>query len=166
MTQRIIVSLAAATFALAACSSSDEPADDTTEGTAADPGQQTCVDFYEGTGTPPAERAEAARDDLTGGAITDPATYGEVSMLQLRLADLAEDAPEDLAALLERVNAPFDETVAQVNEARSQAAEDEAEVDYSGLTDIDVADSAAAQDEIATACEAAGYEIGSGDSEE
>lgn len=117
----------------------------------------TCDAFYEGTGTPLAERAENARTALTSGEITDPGSYGEVNGLEQRISGLADDSPESLAAILEQINEPFDESVAAVNNATYSAPAGESP-EFPDLTGIDVSGSEAAQDELDSACADAGYD--------
>lgn len=111
----------------------------------------TCEAFYEGTGTPLAERAENARAALTAGEITDALSYDEVNALEQRVSGLADDAPESLAAILERVNEPFRESVDAVNDATYSAPAGESP-EFPDLTGIDVSDSEAAQEELDAAC--------------
>ena len=125
------------------------------QATGAAPDSATCEAFYEGTGTPLAERAENARAALTAGEVTDALSYDEVNGLEQRISKLAEDSPESLAAILERVNEPFSESVAAVNDATYSAPAGESP-EFPDLTGIDVSDSEAAQGELDSACGDAG----------
>jgi hypothetical protein len=161
MTRRLILP-AVLLLGLAGCSSSTSDDESTAAPSASaeqSVEQRTCESFYEGTGTPLAERAENARTALSGGEVVDTGTYTEVNALEQRLTELAADAPAELATLVEDVNTPFTEAVAAVNESRTQEVpEDEAPAFPSDLDQIDVAGSEAAQGELETACSAAGYE--------
>lgn len=139
-------------LALVGCSAGDD-----TDDAAAGPEVTTCTAFFEGTGTPLAQRAEDGRAALAAGEVGDPADYGEINGLDQRLAELAADAPDDLATLVDDVAVPFDEAVDIVNDAH-YADEDEEEAELPDLTDVDVATSESAQDELTTACDDAGYE--------
>ncbi len=161
MNRRLIIS-AALLVGLAGCSSSTPADDSTTEPTATATAEQspelaTCEGFFEGTGTPLAERAENARTALSGGEIVDDATYTEVNALEQRITELGADAPTDLAALLEEVNAPFTAAVDEVNTARAAEVPEGEEPGFPDLSQIDVAGSEAAQEEFDTACADAGY---------
>ncbi|WP_413451774.1 hypothetical protein AA0Y32_14355 [Georgenia phoenicis] len=158
MTRRLILP-AVLLLGLTACGSStsdDESSPAATESLS--PEQVTCESFYEGTGTPLAERAEAARTALTGGEVVDGATYTEVNALEQRITELGEDAPTEIAGLLEDVNAPFTETVAAYNAARAEADPETGDFPFPDLAQIDVAGSESAQAEVETACADAGYE--------
>jgi len=113
-------------------------------GSFADP---ACEEFFT-EGGPLADRAEAARTAIENGEIVDAITYGEVSLLEARIAGAAEEAPEEIASLLEAVNAPFTEAVDAVN-----AGALDAETGVVTLPEIDVQASADAQTELETACE-------------
>jgi len=159
MTRRLILP-AVLLLGLAGCSSStteDEPTGGASTAAEQTVEQETCAGFYEGTGTPLAERAENARAALTGGEVEDGAPYAEVNALEQRITELGQDAPEELAALLEEVNAPFTEAVAAVNESRAAEVPEGEEPTFPDLSQIDVAGSETAQGELQTACEDAGY---------
>lgn len=130
--------------------SSEGAAPDSAEGAA-------CEAFYEGTGTPLAERAEDARTALTSGEITDTVSYGEVNGLEQRISELADDSPESLATLLAQINEPFSESVAAVNNATYSAPAGETP-EFPDLTGIDVSGSQTAQGEFDSACADAGYD--------
>ncbi|WP_431473163.1 hypothetical protein [Ornithinimicrobium sp. W1665] len=68
---------------------------------------QVCADFFQSGAVQLADRAEKNRTMLDDAQVSDPASYGEVSLLSQRITDLVEDASADQAGLLERVNAPF-----------------------------------------------------------
>lgn len=158
MTRRLILP-AVLLLGLAGCTSSTSSDDGST---AAPPAEQsaeqvTCAGFFEGTGTPLAERAESARTALSGGEIVDDATYTEVNALEQRLNELGRDAPSDLATLLEDLRAPFTEAVAAVNEARAQEVPEGESPAFPDLTTIDVSGSDAAQTDLESACSEAGY---------
>lgn len=138
-------------LALVGCSADDEAGDDAETG----PEVTTCTAFFEGTGTPLAQRAETGRDALAAGDVSDPAAYGEINGLDQRLGELAADAPDDLAALVDDVAVPFSEAVELVNDAHYAGEDEEGLPD---LTDVDVTTSESAQDELTTACDDAGYE--------
>lgn len=142
-------------LALVGCSAGDEAGDDAADG----PEVTTCTAFFEGTGTPLAQRAEAGRDALAAGEVSDPAAYGEINGLDQRLGELTADAPDDLAALVDDVAVPFSEAVELVNDAHyADEDEGEGEEGLPDLTDVDVATSESAQDELTTTCDDAGYE--------
>ncbi|MEE6294775.1 hypothetical protein [Georgenia wangjunii] len=157
-------------LALAGCSDSTgsgSEATATATATAAaasdSPEAATCAGFFEGTGTPLAERAEAARAALSGGEVTDDVSYGEINMLEQRLSDLAADAPAELAEPLEAVNAPFTEAVSTVNDARAQEVpEGEEAAGFPDLSIIDVSASETAQTDVESACADAGFEVAAG----
>jgi len=158
MTRRLILP-AVLLLGLTACSSSTSDDESTPAASASQsPEQVTCEGFYEGTGTPLAERTESARAALSGGEVVDDTAYTEVNALEQRLTELGRNAPADLASLLEDLKAPFTEAVTAVNEARAQADPETGEVTFPDLAQIDVAGSEAAQGEIDSACSAAGYE--------
>jgi hypothetical protein len=100
-------------------------------------------------GGPLSDRADDARDALEAGEIVDGATYGEVNLLEQRIAAAAMDAPSDIGGLMEEVNAPFTEAVEAVNEG-SVVDEETGEIT---LPEIDVQGSADAQDELETTCQ-------------
>ncbi|WP_324653402.1 hypothetical protein [Georgenia sp. H159] len=159
MTRRLILP-AVLLLTLAGCSSSTPDDGSTaapTETTEQSAEQVTCEGFYEGTGTPLADRADDARTALTGGEVEDGAPYTEVNALEQRIRELGEDAPSELAGLLEDVNAPFTEAVAAVNEARSQEVPEGEEPAFPDLSQIDVSGSEDAQAEFQSACSDAGY---------
>lgn len=158
-------------LALAGCTSSSGSDDPTGAATGAatattaagGEAATTCAAFYEGTGTPLAERATAARAALLGGEVSDDTAYGEVNMLEQRIADLAEDAPEELSGTLEAVNAPFTEAVAAYNDYRAQPVPEEGDAPpFVDLSTVDVSGSEAAQADLETACSDAGYEVPAG----
>lgn len=138
-------------LSLAACSDSGSGSETATEAATTATAEEggACAGFFEGA-VPLADRATADREALTGGQVTDSATYAEINALESRIDDLARTAPEDVAALLEEVNAPFTEAVERVNAAEPDA---EGNVTFPDLTDIDVSGSQAAQEELASACE-------------
>lgn len=158
MIRRLLLPSALTVVLIAGCSSStseDEPtAGETTaagaaETEAADPEAAACDDFYTGTGTPLAERAEAARQALSAGEVTDVTAYSEINALEQRITELGDGAPDSLAALLTDVNEPFTETVFSYNEGAGEEGE------LPDFTTIDVEASAAAQQELDTLCEPA-----------
>lgn len=160
MTRRLILPAALLLGLAAGCSSTtaEDPATGEPSGTATLSAEaQVCEDFSEGMGTPLAERAEAARTALTDGAVEEGAPYGEINALEQRIAELGSDAPTELATLLEEVNAPLTEAVAAVNSSLSEQASDGEEPGFPDLSQIDVSGSAAAQDELESACRDAGY---------
>lgn len=159
MTRRIVLP-AVLLLALAGCSSStseDESAAAPTAAAEQSAEQVTCEGFFEGTGTPLADRAEDARTALAGGEVEDGAQYTEINALEQRVTELGQDAPSELADLLEDVNAPFTEAVAAVNEARAQEVPEGEESAFPDLSQIDVSGSADAQAEFDSACSDAGY---------
>lgn len=105
-----------------------------------------CADFFQGQGIPAAERADTTRDLLETGDPMDPVSFSELSLLQGRIDMLGQDASGDQSALLERINAPFTEVVDAVG------AEDTSMEDEITIPEVDVTDSATAQDEFETAC--------------
>ncbi len=100
-------------------------------------------------GGPLSDRADDARDALEAGEIVDGATYGEVNLLEQRIAEAAMDAPSDIGGLMEGVNAPFTEAVEAVNEG---SVVDE-ETGAITLPEIDVQGSADAQAELEATCQ-------------
>lgn len=148
MTRRLILPSALLLTFLAGCSSS-APQEDTTTPPADDPQAAACESFYAGTGTPLAERAEAARSALSGGEVVDSATYSEVNVLEQRITELAAGAPESVASLLGDINAPFTEAVTSYNDAMAQGEEPE----LPDFTTIDVSGSTTAQEELDSTCE-------------
>ena len=121
-----------------------EMGDETGAGSYADP---ACEEFFT-EGGPLADRAEAAREALDNGEIVDLPSYGEVNLLEQRISATAQDAPEEIAALLEQVNQPFTETVDAVNGGALDAESGEI-----SLPEIDTQASADAQAELETACQ-------------
>ncbi len=118
----------------------------------------TCEAFYEGTGTPLAERAEAARVALESGQVTDAATYTEINALEQRLRELSRDAHPETVPVLAEVAGPLTAAVTAVNEAGEQEAPEDEEPAFPDLTTIDVTEAAAAQEMFAEMCSDAGYE--------
>ena len=105
-----------------------------------------CEEFFQGQGTPAAERADTTRDLLETGDPMDPVSFSELSLLQGRIDMLGQDAAGDQTALLERINAPFTEVVDAVG------TEDTSMEDEITIPEVDVTDSATAQDEFESAC--------------
>ena len=107
-----------------------------------------CAEFFTDGAVKLADRAEKDRDLLESGETLDPASFGEVNLLAQRLRGLVESAEGDQATLLERINAPFEEA--------SEAVLDDPDKDPTDaeitLPEIDVADAAAAQEELLAAC--------------
>lgn len=126
-----------AALTLSACATEDEPTEDTTTAAeeSADAGAEdtagatddaagatddaagetaaggefsepACNEFFT-EGGPLADRAEAARAALDAGEIADDIAYSEVVLLKGRIDMAAKEAPEDISALLQEVNAPF-----------------------------------------------------------
>src|SRR5699024_1791914 len=89
-----------------AAEDSGEAAEQT--GDAANYNGPACVEFFT-EGGPLAERADATRASLDAGEITDTASFSQLTLLKSRLDATAEEAPEDIAALIKEVNAPFAE---------------------------------------------------------
>jgi hypothetical protein len=118
----------------------------------------TCEAFYEGTGTPLADRAEAARVALESGQVVDDATYTEVNALEQRLRELTEDAHVEMVPVLAEVVAPFTAAVTAVNEAREQEVPEGESPAFPDLSTIDVTEASAAQESLAEMCADAGYE--------
>ncbi|WP_127573626.1 hypothetical protein [Georgenia faecalis] len=166
MRRTTLVSVALlAGLSLAGCSDSTTTPEETatTEATAtaeASAEITSCEAYYEGTGTPLAQRAAAARQALTAGEVTDDVAYGEINMLEQRISDLAEEAPEALAGTFEEINAPFAETVELYNAAAAQdPPEGEEAPAFADFSAVDVSGSEAAESELETACTDAGYEV-------
>ncbi len=157
MTRRLLLP-AVLLLGLAGCSSST-PDDTAATGEPAEqsPEIEVCEGFYEGTGTPLAERAENARAALGAGEVEAGASYSEVNALEQRISELGSEAPAELASLLEEVNTPFTEAVAAVNEANAAEVPEGEEPQFPDLTTIDVSGSEAAQAELESACSDAGY---------
>ncbi|WP_154402138.1 hypothetical protein [Ornithinimicrobium cavernae] len=124
-------------------------AGETGAGEAATYSEPACQEFFT-EGGPLADRADAARAALDAGEITDQITYSEVMLLKSRLDATAEEAPEDISALILEVNAPFAEAVAAVNEGSEDVVDPEAGTIT--LPEIDTQASADAQAELETAC--------------
>ncbi|WP_152187450.1 hypothetical protein [Georgenia satyanarayanai] len=118
----------------------------------------TCEAFYEGTGTPLAERAEAARVALESGQVTDTTTYTEVNALEQRLRELTRDAHPEMVPVLAEVAGPLTAAVTAVNEAGEQEVPEGEEPAFPDLTTIDVTEAATAQETLAEMCSDAGYE--------
>lgn len=136
----------AGTSAAAEGENAGETAGSTADAAMSDP---VCADFFQ-TGTVTlAERATTDRDVLASGETLDPASWGEISLLNQRIAELGEQAEGDQAALLERINAPFVEATDAVLSDDAQSPTDP-EIT---VPEIDVTDAAAAQDEFQAACE-------------
>lgn len=107
-----------------------------------------CAGFFQSGPVTLAERAQQDRDVLAAGETLDPASWGEISLLNQRIVELAAQAEGDQAALLERINAPFVEATDAVLSDDDQSPTD----DEITVPEIDVTDSGAAQDELETAC--------------
>ena len=107
-----------------------------------------CQGFFAGQGTPLAERTQTQRDVVAPGDDLDAVSYSEMTLLSGRLLSLADDADGEQAALLERINAPFQEVTDAVVEDGTRTD------DTIAIPEVDVADSAAAQDELEAACQA------------
>ena len=127
----------------------DDDQDENTEDAEAASGDGSiCVDFFDNGITTLAVRSDNARTLLEEGGVTDPGSFAEVNLLKQRIEDLTATASGDEAALLERVNAPFVEASAAVLDSDEQdPTSEELEVG-----EIDVTDSAAAQEELLTHC--------------
>lgn len=111
--------------------------------------EPACQEFFT-EGGPLADRAETARAALDNGEIVDTVTMSEVTLLKSRLDATAEEAPEDISALILEVNAPF----AEAQEAVNEASEDVIDPETGAITlpEIDTQGSADAQAELETAC--------------
>lgn len=118
----------------------------------------TCEAFYEGTGTPLAERAEAARVALESGQVVDDATYTEINALEQRLRELTRDAHPEMVPVLAAVAGPFTSAVTEVNEAREQEAPEGEAPAFPDLSTIDVTESSSSQQTLQELCSGAGYE--------
>lgn len=171
-----------AALTLSACATEDEPTEDTTTAAeeSADAGAEdtagatddaagatddaagetaaggefsepACNEFFT-EGGPLADRAEAARAALDAGEIADDIAYSEVVLLKGRIDMAAKEAPEDISALLQEVNAPFAEAVDLVNEGSEDVVD--AEAGTITLPEIDTQGSADAQAELESACAA------------
>lgn len=127
----------------AAATADDAAATSAGAGAMSDP---LCQEFFEGMGQPLAERAGTTRDLLETGDPLDPVSYSELGLLQSRIEMLGEDASTEQADLLERVNAPFTEVVDAV------VADDARMEEEIAVPEVDVTDSATAQDELEAAC--------------
>lgn len=123
----------------------------TTDDAAAQTAQMSdpiCAGFFQNGPVTLAERAEADRDVLESGAVLDPASWGEINLLSQRLVRLSQDASGEQAALVERINAPFAEASQAVLDDEDKSPTD-AEIE---VPEIDVTDSAAAQEEFQASC--------------
>ena len=111
--------------------------------------EPACQVFFT-EGGPLADRAEAARAAIDGGEIVDAVGASEITLLKSRITDTAQTAPEDIAALLTEINAPFAEVVDTVYEG----SEDVVDPDTGAITlpTIDTQGSADAQAELETVC--------------
>jgi hypothetical protein len=109
---------------------------------------EACAGFFQNVPVTLAERSERARAALEAGEVEDPASWAEVNLLKQRVETLVADADAEIAALLERVNAPFDEASTAVLDDPEQSPTD----DEITVPEIDVTDSAAAQEELLAAC--------------
>ncbi len=107
-----------------------------------------CAGFFQNGSVTLADRAQSNRDVLEAGDTLDPASWGEINLLSQRVVSLTEDASAEQATLLERVNAPF----AEASEAVLGDEEKTPTDPEITVPEIDVTDSAAAQDELETAC--------------
>lgn len=145
----------------AGCSSTDEEsqARPTDQAEREEAAMATCQAFFEGTGTPLAERAEEARAALAAGEVVDGAPYGEVNALEQRVRELSRDAHAEVVPVLADVAAPFTAAVAAVNDAREQEAPEGEEPTFPDLSQIDVSGSASAQERFQELCDEAGYEV-------
>lgn len=121
----------------------DTTEDGATAGGMTDP---VCAEFFEGQGTPLAERATAQFEVVGAGDELDPVSFSEVNLLEGRIAGLAEDADGEQADLLERINAPFTEVVQAV------VSEDNGNQPEITIPQVDTADAEAALEEFETAC--------------
>ena len=117
-------------------------------GTDAPMTDEACAGFFQNVPVTLAERSERARAALEAGEVEDPASWAEVNLLKQRVETLVADADGGTAALLERVNAPFVEASTAVLDDPEQSPTD-AEIT---VPQIDVTDSAAAQEELLAAC--------------
>ena len=162
LTMATVMSLAILT---AACSAEDEDAGSTAETASEQEDTQdqemesgeegmavaddpACQGFFAGQGTPLSERAATQRDVVGSGDDLDPVAFSEVTLLSGRIMTLAEEADEDRASLLERINAPFEEVNDAVVEEGTRTE------DVIPIPDVDVSDSEAAQTELEEACAA------------
>lgn len=128
-------------------SAAEETDGQTTEAAAAmdDP---VCAEFFQTGAVSLAERAQMDRDVLAAGQPLDPASWGEISLLNQRITELGAQAQGDQADLLERINAPFVEATEAVLSDEDQSPSDE-EIT---VPQIDVTDSGTAQEELEAAC--------------
>lgn len=161
MRRRAFALSAALLLALAAgCGTNDEETLERPTDAAERDSEQvtTCEAFYEGTGTPLAERAEAARVALESGQVTDAGTYTEINALEQRLRELTRDADPETVPVLAEIVAPFTAAVTAVNESREQEVPEGEEPAFPDLTTIDVTEGSAAQQTFSELCSDAGYE--------
>lgn len=117
-------------------------------GETAEMSDPVCAGFFQTGPVTLAERAEADRGVLESGEVLDPASWGEINLLSQRLVSLSEDASGDQGALIERINAPFVEASDAVLGDEEKSPTD-AEIE---VPEIDVTDSAAAQEELQASC--------------
>lgn len=116
-------------------------------------GDDTCSGYFE-TGGPLSDRAEASLQALGAGEVTDAISWQEASMLDQRISTLIADADGDHAALLERINAPFEMVVDDYLAAEAAVDPEDEEADpYAELGSYDVSDAEAAHEEFRAACE-------------
>lgn len=127
-----------------AAQTSDGAAGTAVAGISDDP---TCQAFFAGQGTPLAERAQAQRDVIEPGDDLDAVSFSEMTLLSGRVVALADEAQGEQAALLERINAPFQEVTDAVIEDGTRTE------DTIAIPTVEVEDSAAAQDELEAACQ-------------
>lgn len=112
-------------------------------------GDEVCEEIFGGS-APLAERADTNREVMTASEELDKAQYGEVNLLKQRFESVAEDASSEQAPLVERINAPFVEASEAVQGGDVTPDEETGAVT---LPEIDVEDSAAAQDELEATCQ-------------
>ena len=110
---------------------------------------EVCEEVFGGS-APLAERADTNREVMTSAEELDKAQYGEINLLKQRLESVAEEASPEQGPLVERVNAPF---VAASEAVQSGEVTPDEETGAVTLPEIDVEDSAAAQDELETLCQ-------------
>lgn len=127
----------------------EEPAENAAEPDTANLSDPVCAAFFEGS-APLAARADDARLLVRLGSVTNltPLSALEIDVLTQQFALLGPGATDEQVALLERVNAPFQDVVIAADEAA-----DGGEIVYDA---IDTDDSEAAQEEFTQACLATG----------
>ncbi len=134
------------------------PADDAQESAPADDAQESappeagadaaCTGLFDGE-APLADRAEAGRSLISAGGVLDAAQYDEIAAVQVLLGGLATEGSGEQARAIEQLGEPF----VQVTDSVDNGAAQDPETGEVTLTQIDVSESAAAQDQLDASCQ-------------